>query len=193
MSNGTSIPFSLIPFGTNNNSSTASNPAITITGTVLRTATTIEVEYHVGVNPQDVIAWPTATSLQPPRRKDGLWKTTCLEFFLSPPAPNSKKYWEINASPSRDWQVYHFDDYREGMAEERRVTAVDIDILDSGTTKRVRAVMDLSELGGGVGPLDMSVTAVIEKKEDGSQTFWALTHTGEEADFHRRDSFILKV
>eukprot|EP00545_Synedropsis_sp_CCMP1620_P010204 CAMPEP_0119022436 /NCGR_PEP_ID=MMETSP1176-20130426/28012_1 /TAXON_ID=265551 /ORGANISM="Synedropsis recta cf, Strain CCMP1620" /LENGTH=185 /DNA_ID=CAMNT_0006977297 /DNA_START=120 /DNA_END=677 /DNA_ORIENTATION=+ len=177
------IPFSLVPFG-------APNDDIFITGTVVRRRKSLLVVDYQVHDPQ--IKWPTI-SLQP-SRKDNLWKTTCLEFFLSNPN-NSKEYWEINLSPTRDWNVYHFDDYRSGMKRELRVTSgVEINVDPDTKKHKLTATLDLSELELlATQPLDMSVTAVIENLKDDSQTFWALTHTGDEADFHRRDSFILKI
>jgi hypothetical protein len=38
----------------------------------------------------------------------------------------------------------------------------------------------------------MAVSAVIKTRR-GEVTLWALTHPGPEADFHHRDSFIIKL
>jgi hypothetical protein len=40
--------------------------------------------------------------------------------------------------------------------------------------------------------LEAAISAVI-KLRNGKVTFWALTHPGPEADFHRRDSFIIEL
>jgi hypothetical protein len=172
------VPFSLIPFASQNDD-------ISITGTVLRTSQQLVANYQV----HGRIKWP-AISLTP-SRKDNLWKTTCLEFFLSTPQ-NPKEYWEINLSPSRDWNVYHFDDYRSGMKREEKVSP--IAIVVNPEQKTIQATLDLTALGiVGDAPLDMSVAAVIEVQSSSNQSFWALAHTGKEADFHRRDSFILRI
>ena len=171
--------FSLVPFGD-------SPPPISITGTVKRTKASLVLDYqlqdHLGQ-----VKWPSI-SLKP-ARKDDLWKTTCLEFFLS--KPNSKEYWEVNLSPTGNWNVYHFDDYRDGMKPEERVISMEIMVID----KKLRVILHLTELEimAPSEPLELGITAVVENVSDGSQTFWALTHTGDQADFHRRDSFILKV
>ena len=39
--------------------------------------------------------------------------------------------------------------------------------------------------------LQLGVTAVIEH-QGGALTYWALTHSGPEADFHRREDFLLR-
>jgi hypothetical protein len=40
--------------------------------------------------------------------------------------------------------------------------------------------------------LEVAISAVI-KLRSGNVTCWALTHPGPEADFHRRDSFIIEL
>ncbi|MEB3264615.1 MAG: hypothetical protein VKJ66_09615 [Synechococcus sp.] len=41
-------------------------------------------------------------------------------------------------------------------------------------------------------PLRIGVTAVLEDRRGGI-SYWALAHTGPEPDFHRRDSFLLRL
>jgi hypothetical protein len=41
-------------------------------------------------------------------------------------------------------------------------------------------------------PLELSLTAVIDQVGQGV-SYWALAHTGAEPDFHRRDSFRLRL
>jgi hypothetical protein len=62
----------------------------------------------------------------------------------------------------------------------------------------VAVELDLSEVVGadepGVEglPLEISLTAVIEQVGQGA-SYWALAHTGAEPDFHRRDSFWMRL
>ena len=44
---------------------------------------------------------------------DGLWQHTCFEAFVR--ADGARNYLELNFSPSSEWAVYRFDDYRRGM------------------------------------------------------------------------------
>jgi len=172
--------FSLIPFAAD-----STPPGVAITGTVERTnASHLLLTYQLQDGLHQV-NWPSI--VQSPSRKHDLWKTTCLEFFLS--EPNAKEYWEANLSPSGDWNVYHFDDYREGMKPESRVESLEIVVVN----KTLHATLKLREFNTASKTLDLGVTAVTENVSDGSQTFWALIHTGDHADFHRRDSFIVKV
>jgi hypothetical protein len=43
-----------------------------------------------------------------------------------------------------------------------------------------------------VQPLELAVTAVLEQR-NGLISYWALQHGGPEADFHRRDGFVLRI
>jgi hypothetical protein len=62
----------------------------------------------------------------------------------------------------------------------------------------VAVELDLGEMAGGDEPgvadlpLEVSLTAVIEQVGEGV-SYWALAHTGAEPDFHRRDSFWLRL
>jgi hypothetical protein len=170
--------FSLVPFGD------ASRP-IMVTGTVERTGTCLILKYYLH-DPSNLVKWPSQ-SLNP-SRKDELWKTTCLEVFVS--ESESTEYWEVNLSPSKDWNMYHFDGYREGMKQEARVSSLEIQVMD----KTLLAVVPLAPFGIEPGKiLELGVTAVIDNLLDGDQSFWALIHTGSQADFHRRDSFVLRI
>lgn len=121
-----------------------------------------------------------------PARRRELWKTTCLELFLSPLA--STTYFEFNFSPSGDWNCYAFDRYREGMRVDPRLSAMQIHVHSDSDRLLVEASFDVSTISELRGPIDYSITAVIEKK-NGAQSFWALQHCGSRPDFHLRESF----
>ncbi len=90
-----------------------------ITGTLARSATDLLISYELGGNVDDVLFPPPISS---PRRRDGLWQATCFEFFVA--VSGSHQYWEINLSPSGDWNVYAFTEYRHGMREETSLAAL---------------------------------------------------------------------
>jgi hypothetical protein len=48
-------------------------------------------------------------------RKDKLWESNCLEFFIKPLEINS--YIELNFSLSGDWNAFNFDNYRQNKTE----------------------------------------------------------------------------
>ena len=128
-----------------------------------------------------------ASPVDNPTRQNELWQDTCLEFFLA--IPDSSAYWEFNLSPSGNWNVYSFDDYRQGMQEESAFTSLPF---------QCKGELDYFSLSLNVNPqviianpqtLEIAVTAVIKNYQN-EVSYWALKHKGKEADFHRRDSFV---
>ena len=130
-----------------------------------------------------------------PGRQDGLWQQTCFELFLAP--VGSLAYWEINVSPSGNWNTYRFDAYRQSMQPEpilqvSQITPssqlpdtftlayqVDMSILLT-TYPRTQGVLECS-------PCCILVAAPQQK------SYWALQHQPPRPDFHRRASFTLRV
>lgn len=125
-----------------------------------------------------------------PLRQDQLWQDTCFEFFLG--VQDAPDYWEFNLSPAGHWNVYRFTGYRQGMADEMAFESLPFTVQQQANTLTLDLHLDLQALVSADQPLEMSVTTVI-KRRDGEVTYWAIAHTGPEADFHRRDSFGLKL
>ncbi|MFZ0649894.1 MAG: hypothetical protein WAZ97_03260, partial [Pseudolabrys sp.] len=51
-------------------------------------------------------------AVRPTARGDELWQHTCFEAFVR--ASSGSEYYEFNFSPSTQWAVYRFTDYRNG-------------------------------------------------------------------------------
>jgi hypothetical protein len=127
-----------------------------------------------------------------PGRTDDLWKQTCFEAFLAP--VGGEAYWEVNLSPSGDWNVYRFDGYRRGMRPETRVVraATEIQRATCGTVT-LRATIDLDPLPELQRPaLDVGLAAVLQGG-DGTLSYWSLAHDADRPDFHRRASFVMRL
>lgn len=156
---------------------------------VLRKAGKLVLEFLLEGDLQQVsLSAPGAQS----GRCDELWRHTCFEAFFSP--DGSEEYWELNVSPSLDWNLYHFDRYREGMREEKRVTVVEAKVLErSGQKYRLGIALDISMLGLEAPRLEVGVATVLEHAGSGGHSFWALRHAGEKPDFHLRHSLILAL
>jgi hypothetical protein len=142
----------------------------------------------------EAILLPRAVS--EPRRCDALWQTTCFEAFLG--QPGQPNYWEINLSPTGDWNLYALSDYRSDLHPETRITQLPFrvdraaaDPLDPDTDHGLdlSLVLDLHALIPAGASLELSATAVLEHRQRGC-SFWAWRHSGPEADFHRRESFL---
>jgi hypothetical protein len=129
------------------------------------------------------------------RRCDGLWQTTCLEAFWG--FAGQDAYWELNLAPSGDWNLYRLNHYRGPLAPVA-LAAPPWQVRRRAGELEVAVDLDLGEVAGGdesgvAGlPLEVSLTAVIEQVGQGV-SYWALAHTGAEPDFHRRDSFGLRL
>lgn len=159
-------------------------PKIAIAGSVSRQGNQLHITYQLE-DPSSQVALPTQVAH--PERRHELWQTTCLEFFLG--LAESKHYWEFNLSPAGHWNCYRFEDYRQGMAEEGAIATLSLNrVGNSGFT----ATVELGAITPSDAPLALGVTAVIEDMW-GMVSYWAIAHTDSEADFHRRDSFVLQL
>jgi hypothetical protein len=128
----------------------------------------------------------------PPQRRsthtDGLWKHTCFEAFVRSPA--SRGYYELNFSPSSEWAVYRFDDYRRGMTPVQPQHTPKI--ICRRRDDRLEADVDV-HLGELVGKeLVLAVAAVLEDQQ-GRISYWALAHPAGKPDFHHPDGFVLNL
>lgn len=163
-------------------------PKISIHAHVERTISLLIFEYILKGDLQEVrLTTPSAY----PKRVDYLWEKTCFEAFIG--SSGKSDYIELNISPSGDWNIYEFRDYRKpekpnsfkGSLEKFNLTVKSEDEL------RISARIDLSRFPqlSQTLKLEVGVAAVIQTVDD-VKTYWALNHPGEKPDFHLRKSFI---
>ena len=141
-----------------------------------------------------VLPEPTASR----KRKDELWKTTCLELFVG--GIDRKAYVEMNLSPCGDWNIYAFDAYREGMraVQAAREPLVKRELSTAKDLLTWSGVLASAEAGDELGSiltspgLVLGATAVLEYRT-GTREYWALAHAGDKPDFHLRESFRLRL
>ncbi|MEM6351194.1 MAG: DOMON-like domain-containing protein [Cyanobacteria bacterium P01_D01_bin.14] len=136
----------------------------------------------------DLDALVVPNRLEHPERRDNLWESTCFELFLAP--LHFTHYWEFNLSPSRSWNLYRFDDYRQGRRPEGAVETLEYSVLITPAVLQIALVFDLGLLGVAEQPLNGAISAVTQA-QSGQLTYWALTHPAAEPDFHHRGSFVL--
>ena len=174
--------FSLQPF------SPLSPPlTIRITGHINRRPRQLAIRFDLqGDLAELMISAPAAM----PARRRGLWEETCFEFFLG--VKDAPQYWEFNLSPAGHWNVYRFTGYRQGMAEETALTSLPLSVRRRSDSLEVSLELDVERIVSADQPLMVGITAVI-KLAGGGLTYWALIHPGPQADFHRRDSFLLEL
>lgn len=174
--------FSLQPFP-----ATRTPPDLKITGKIARFSNSLSISY--------VLLGPLAELIIPvisdkPERKDTLWEETCFELFLG--LRNSDQYWEFNLSPSGHWNVYRFRTYRQEMQEEPAFMNLPFSIRNQSDSLLLDLNFSLGMIIPGEQKLAAAISAVIRLR-NGSVSYWALTHPGPEADFHRRDCFIIQL
>jgi len=119
-------------------------------------------------------------------RRDELWRTTCFEAFLQ--AEGESAYREWNFAPSGDWAAYDFRARREGMAEPDIASPPYIRVEDNLTWWALGATIALD--AGRHWALGLS--AVLEES-DGTKSYWALAHGGEQPDFHDPACFTARL
>lgn len=132
---------------------------------------------------------------QVPARADLLWEHTCFELFVAREADTA--YREFNFSPSGQWAVFDFDDYRRRKQDDPPVPAPMISTRLTDGRLEMNVVVPQTALYGESGetPLQIGISAVIEAADtvDGGHSYWALHHPSSRPDFHHRAGFSLNV
>ena len=130
---------------------------------------------------------------RPAAAADELWRHTCCELFAG--VAGEAVYREYNFSPSGQWAMYRFSAYRErdAAAPDPAPPAPRIRFaLDAqGWTLQARLAA-LALPGAAAGRIEIGISAVLEAA-DGSLSFWALRHASAQPDFHRRETFVLRL
>jgi len=138
--------------------------------------------------PEGLLQLPAASG-QPQRRHE-LWQTTCFEAFIG--VPGTAPYWEVNLSTSGHWNVYKLADYRTALAQEERVEAITLQQQSRRSNGLLRLELSTQIPLDGIlqreERLEGSLTAVLDAGQAGI-SYWALKHSGTQADFHLRESF----
>jgi hypothetical protein len=158
-----------------------------IAGNIVRRSDQLAIRYVLHGPPENlVIPAPAET----PARRHGLWEETCFEFFLG--VQGSPLYWEFNLSPAGHWNVYRFAGYRQGMTEESAFTSLPLSLRRQPDSQLIVLDVEIERIVAAGRPLAVGLAAVLKFREQGL-TYWALTHPGEQADFHRRESFVIAL
>jgi hypothetical protein len=179
--------FTLVPFG--------SDPAplgLQLVGQLVRRGDQLGIAYQL-MDPLTAVVLPAPSTMGSSRRLDGLWEHTCFELFLA--AEGMEPYWELNLAPNGDWNLYRLDDYRQGLDPVSDRDALPFDVRATEQGLELELSLQLPEelaLACRQRALQLGVTAVMEHPE-GDLTYWALAHGGAEADFHRREDFLLRL
>jgi len=146
----------------------------------------ITISYQLSGRIDDV-CWPDRQV--PPTRESGLWKRTCLEFFIGP--NKSPNYWEFNLSPSGNWNCFSFSDLRCDMQESQALTLSSFSCDIEKNNVACTAKIDCQDIT--LEDVRVGVSAVIEHKSGFS--YYALAHgpaaVTHSPDFHARENHLL--
>lgn len=174
--------FSLQPF-----SETGPAPSLKIEGEISRVSNRLAIHYDLfGHLTEIVVPMPAEIAV----RKNTLWEETCFEFFIA--AKGSSRYREFNLSPAGHWNVFCFAAYRKGMQEDAEVLSLPVSAHFSPGALSLSLKIDLDRILLRDQALEVGISAVI-KHCDGMMSFWSLSHPGPQADFHRRDGFLIEL
>lgn len=139
-------------------------------------------------DPNQLIEFPETLTSNP--RQDFLWEQTCYEIFIG--VKGEDYYREINLSPSQAWQAYQFEEYRypEDMPPQ---VAQDIELNHLKRTHYgLNVSIDLTEfmLANKLkwDDLFVGLTAVLNTTK-GTQ-YYAMQHSGPQADFHNKRDWL---
>lgn len=181
-SSAVALPFELVPF--------PGDPVpagLRLHGQIRRQGDSLELLYRL-IGPWRELRIPAAAPT--PERRDGLWQSTCLECFLA--HPGDRAYWELNVCPSGHWNGYLLPAYRGELGLENGFSAPQLQLLPGDDQLEARIRLALPPEAAAAVRLEVAVTAVLETLA-GAVSHWALAHPGTAADFHRRDTFLLRV
>lgn len=174
--------FALLPFPA------ANLPWVNLTGTISFQDNLLSLHYLLAGEVEQILLPRVSPN---PSRKDGLWKTTCFEFFLA--LRDQPDYWEFNMSPSGDWNVYYLETYRRiGFQEETTFSEIPFGFQEKASGYVLDVTLDLTPILRSNRELQVAITAVLETR-DGDESYWALNHPAAQPDFHLRDGFILRL
>ena len=161
--------------------------SLALAGSVHRDGDRLSLHYRLE-DPEGLVLVPSAIAA--PRRCYDLWTSTCFEFFLA--ESGAEPYWEGNLAPNGDWNLFRLSGYRQGLTPEPAIMDLPFVVERDGGGLDLMVNLDLGALPLAGRPLELAVTAVVELR-DGEIHYWALTHPGAQADFHRRDGFLLRI
>jgi hypothetical protein len=124
---------------------------------------------------------------------DELWRHTCCELFAG--VAGVAAYREFNCSPSGQWAMYGFSAYRlrDASAPDPAPPAPRIKFSTDAQGWTLQARLDALALPGvAAAQIEIGVAVVLEAA-DGTLSYWALRHAAPQPDFHRRESFALRL
>lgn len=153
-------------------------PKLAVEAAAWRKGSVVCLQFQISAA-RPVLVMPTSGDGE---RRDGLWQHTCCELFLG--AATLPAYIELNVSPSGDWALYHFSDYRS-RATELLASPPTIHAQWKGQDLWVDASIDAQSWGIPwlTDRVRVGLSAVLEFI-GGERAYHALAHPRDVPDFH---------
>lgn len=132
----------------------------------------------------DAIRWPVVK--EAPGRVEGLWHSTCFEWFYG--AMDLDSYLEFNLSPSQDWDAFAFSGLREGMTRAQGIRPLSVTVHRTSIEAMVQATIAVDytlRL-----PAHLGLSVVLEDTR-GELHYFALHHNTPKPDFHHPDNHVV--
>ena len=129
----------------------------------------------------------------PAEAADELWRHTCCELFVG--VVGDAAYREFNWSPSGQWAMYGFSAYRvcDSSRLDLTLPAPRVELTSGSAGWTLQARLDSAAFPSAAAEqIELGVAAVLEAA-DGSLSYWAPRHAAARPDFHRRESFVLRL
>lgn len=123
-------------------------------------------------------------------RRHDLWRHTCAELFIG--VPQRRDYLEWNLSAAGHWNLYRFDDYRDGGHEAETGACPSLWVTRTPTGAVMEGTLLLRPCGLEALPLEVAACAVVETG-DGVLSYWATHHPAARPDFHDRRGFVHRL
>jgi len=123
---------------------------------------------------------------------DLLWQHTCCEAFIA--VAGRPAYREFNFSPSGQWAIYDFADYRQRLDLSPPDPPPVLTVHRRADGLELAVILDPALLPAAVPGtrLHLGLAGVVEAA-DGGKSYWALAHTEAQPDFHRQAAFRLDL
>ncbi|MEM0929130.1 MAG: DOMON-like domain-containing protein [Pseudomonadota bacterium] len=158
-------------------------PAVRVSATIELHANTIQATYEL----EGELGALRIPPQRPSTRGHELWKATCFELFFG--LHDAPEYYELNVSPSSEWDGFCFSDYRRQSDKPFDPERPTIDIEQDNDRLRCGVKLSLPTEFSDRGPrLAIGLSAVLQDERD-QCSYWALSHGSANPDFHNRQSF----
>jgi len=145
-------------------------------------STQLRVDYEI-IGKITNYNFPIQTKQQ---RADKLWLDTCFELFIA--NKEKQEYWELNISPSTEWNSYYFTKYKKGMKESNMFLTPQIKTSNS-KTKYKFSFETIIQKEIPSDKLEINISAILLDKNK-KRSFYSINKRYGSPDFHDRAEWV---